>query len=65
MKPLASSNLAAYDYDPDSRLLTIRFTSGRTYSHRDVPADIAEGLGSATSPGKYFNGEIKGIFAES
>jgi hypothetical protein len=65
MIPLASSNLAAYDYDPESRVLTIQFTSGRSYRYKDVPADVADGLGSADSPRRYFNASIKGTFAET
>ena len=64
MKRLASSNLAAYDYDPADRILTIMFQSGRSYRYKDVPQEIAEGLETAPSPGRYFNSEIKGIFAE-
>ena len=64
MTPLNSSNLAAYDYDPDSRMLTIRFVSGRTYAYRDVPADIADGLSTANSPGQFFNSNIKNTFAQ-
>lgn len=63
--PLASSNLAAMRYDEESNLLQIRFVSGRSYDYKDVPADVADGLKQAASPGKYFNSSIKGVFAES
>lgn len=63
MPPLNSSNLRSYDYDAEQRQLRITFVSGRTYSYRDVPQDIADGLGSANSPGAYFNNEIKNVFA--
>lgn len=62
---LASSNIGAMRYDEDSRLLQIRFLSGRTYDFKDVPADVADGLRQANSAGKYFNSSIKGIYAES
>ena len=62
MQPLNSSNLQGYDYDPDTRLLKIRFVSGRTYSYADVPPDVADGLSSASSPGQYFNSAIKDQF---
>ncbi len=65
MRALNSSNLRAYDYDPDSRVLIIQFASGRSYRYADVPADVADGLGSAESPGKYANSEIKGVYAET
>ena len=65
LRSLDSSNLQGYDYDPDSRVLTIQFASGRSYRYADVPADVADGLGSADSPGRYFNGSIKGVYAET
>jgi hypothetical protein len=64
MPPLDSSNLASYDYDADSRVLSITFVSGRTYRYKDVPQDVADGLGSADSPGRYFNSSIKNVYAE-
>lgn len=63
--PLASSNLSAMRYDEETRLLQIRFHSGRTYDYKDVPADVADGLKQADSAGKYFNSSIKGVYAES
>lgn len=62
---LASSNLSAMRYDEETRLLQIRFLSGRSYDFKDVPADVADGLKQADSPGKYFNSSIKGVYAES
>ena len=62
--PLASSNLAACRYDEASRVLQIRFRSGRTYSYQDVPPETVEGLKDASSPGTYFNSNIKGVFSE-
>jgi KTSC domain len=63
--PLASSNLSAMRYDEETRLLQIRFHSGRSYDYKDVPADVADGLKQADSAGRYFNSSIKGVYAES
>jgi hypothetical protein len=63
--PLASSNLSAMRYDEQSRTLQIRFQSGRSYDYQDVPADVADGLKQADSPGRYFLNSIKGVYAES
>jgi hypothetical protein len=60
--PLSSSNLSAYNYDPDTQLLTIQFVSGRSYDYKNVPQDVADGLGQADSPGKYFNSNIKNVY---
>jgi lysyl-tRNA synthetase class 2 len=61
-KPLDSSNLQAYRYDPETRLLQIRFMSGKSYNYNDVPQDVADGLGTASSPGQYFNSSIKNTY---
>lgn len=60
---LASSNLSACSYDEATKVLQIRFKSGRTYSYRDVPPDVAAGLETASSPGQYFNGAIKDVYS--
>jgi hypothetical protein len=64
MIPLSSSNLAGYDYNPETRSLTISFLHGRSYTFRDVPEDVAHGLATAESAGKYFNSEIKNTYAQ-
>lgn len=58
-KPLVSSNVAAFRYNDTTRVLQVKFTSGRIYGYKDVPENIAEGLASADSPGKYVNANIK------
>ena len=63
MTPLASSNLAGYDYDPQTRVLTIQFAHGRSYRYKDVPENIADELGSADSAGKFFNDNIKNSYS--
>ncbi len=61
--PLTSSNLSAYEYDPDRRLLRIRFRSGRTYQYDDVPSQVVLDLEAASSPGSFFSASIKNSFA--
>ena len=61
-QPLQSSNLVAYRYNEGEKKLQVKFTSGRIYEYADVPKDVAEGLSTAPSPGKYFNAEIKNAF---
>ncbi len=61
--PLSSSNLSAYEYDPDRRLLRIRFKSGRTYQYSDVPSQIVLDLEAASSPGSFFSTSIKNAFS--
>lgn len=65
MIPLVSSNLSGYEYDEASQVLSIRFSSGRTYRYGSVPQTVADGLGTADSPGRYFNSKIKNSFSET
>lgn len=60
---LKSSNLLGFDYDADQRILHVRFQSGQIYSYAHVESEVAEGLGTASSPGKYFNEHIKDQYA--
>jgi lysyl-tRNA synthetase class 2 len=62
MPALASSNLSSYDYNPVSQTLTITFHGNRKYSYASVPQSVADGLGSASSAGKYFNDTIKNVY---
>ncbi len=62
-QPLQSSNVAAYRYNPGSRVLQIRFHSGRIYGYKDVPENVADGLGTAESAGKYVNSAIKNSYS--
>lgn len=60
--PLASSNLNAIRYDPSTQLLQIRFHSGRVYDYNSVPQSVVDGLADASSPGQYFNSNIKDVY---
>jgi hypothetical protein len=60
---LNSSNLSAYEYDPDRQVLRIRFKSGRTYAYSDVPSEIVLDLEAASSPGSFFSASIKNSFS--
>lgn len=62
MKPLSSSNLAAAGYDPFTRTMQVRFTSGKTYLYHGVSQEDYDGLMSAESAGSYFHSSIKSRF---
>lgn len=59
---LSSSVLAAYEYDEKTRVLTLTFRSGRTYSYPGVPQEVVTHLANSASPGRTFNEEIKGVY---
>lgn len=53
--PLQSSNLAAMAYDPDTQTLAVEFKGGGRYQHDGVPPQVADGLRTAESAGKYYH----------
>ena len=62
MTRLNSSAIAAAGYDPATRILRIRFTSGYTYTYHNVPERIYLGLINSGSPGSYYNERIRGYY---
>jgi hypothetical protein len=59
---MPSSVIKRFAYDPQARVLTITFVSGRVYGYQGVPADVAEGMGLAFAKGEYFNKAIRDHF---
>lgn len=59
LTPIESSSLNGYHYDPNSRVLTVQFSSGAHYSYDDVSAERVEALSGAKSPGGYFAAKIR------
>lgn len=63
MKPVASSNLAAWGYDPVASLFAVQFKNSPDLHHYEgVPVDVAAGMGEAESPGSYFAKSIRANF---
>jgi len=59
----SSSSVKEHDYDTAKKKLTIKFSNGSIYKYQDVPANVAQGLETATSVGQYFNEYIKDKYA--
>lgn len=57
-----SSNIESVAYDPESKMLEIRFNGGGLYSYADVPQAAYDNLMSAESVGGEFHRSIKGKF---
>ena len=57
-----SSTLATVGYDRSRELLQLEFRSRAVYQYYGVPAQVHEGLLSASSKGHYFNRYIRGFF---
>ncbi len=61
--PVSSSTLASVGYDPDGRVLEVRFRHGGVYQYLDVPADVYRELMAAASHGSYLARVVKPNYA--
>lgn len=59
---VASTTLAAVDYDPSAQMLWLEFRSRAVYRYCDVPLAVYQSLMTAPSKGVYFNRHIRGRF---
>ena len=59
---VSSSNLHSVGYDPVTMILEIEFNSGGIYQYSGVPANIHQGLMSASSHGTFFHQYIKDVY---
>lgn len=65
-KPITSSNLEAASYDAATKVLIVRFKSGRTYKYFDVSPSLYADFeklfdGKAGSAGSFFSKQIRFI----
>ncbi len=58
-----SSLLMEVAYERGDQVLWIRFLNDRTYRYQNVPAEVYTDLLDAESKGRFFNLEIKEIYA--
>ena len=54
-----SSNIAAVEWDSETRDLTVDFLSGDRYIYAAVPESVANGFSASASPGQYFYRHIR------
>ena len=59
---VTSSRLDAVMYEPNRRVLSVRFKNGAESSYQGVEPEIARGLIKAPSPGRFFADNIKGRY---
>ena len=62
MPALNSASISWIEYDPYSRTLQVTFRSGRMYTLRGVPEYHYLALLNASSPGAYFNENLRGRY---
>lgn len=56
---MPSTVIRRYHYSEDKEVLTITFTTNRTYKYKNVPEKIYNQFSKATSKGLYFNLKIR------
>jgi hypothetical protein len=59
MVNVASSAITSVNYDPDSATLSVTFRDGSFYIYDDVPQSVYDELIGASSPGGYFNSQVR------
>jgi hypothetical protein len=60
--PVASSQIYAIGYEPNSKILEVEFNDRTVYQYLEVSSEIYQAFESATSKGQYFNQHIKGKY---
>jgi hypothetical protein len=62
LKPVKSSNIASWGYDPATGVLRVEFRNGATYDHHDVGEADATALMQSHSPGSAYHTSIRGKY---
>lgn len=62
LRKVESTNIAAAGYDPDSKILRIKFVNGSEYCYSNVPAEVGVDFFEAESVGKYFYAKVRGKY---
>lgn len=57
-----SSNIARVEYDQDTKVMVVVFTSGQSYQYDGVPFETYLGMQNAQSAGAYFYRHIRDRF---
>lgn len=60
-----SSSIDSLQYDEDDSVLTVTFTSGKSYQYGDVPKEVVDEFIEADSPGRYFAQHIKPVYSHT
>lgn len=62
LEPVTSSNLAAYGYNAEKRILAVQFHEGHIFHYAGVPMEKALEFGASDSKGRFYAREIKGKY---
>lgn len=55
----SSSAISGAEYDDDLQTLSVTFTSGRTYTLKNVPQDVYDQFAGTASPGRFWHDVLK------
>jgi hypothetical protein len=56
---MPSTVIFSFNYDIDSKALTVEFVSGKKYRYLEVPEAIYQAMKQSTAKGIYFNRHVK------
>lgn len=59
---LSSSAINSVSYDTETQEMTVTFARGKTYALPGVPPDVHERFVASSSPGRFFQDELKGQY---
>jgi hypothetical protein len=59
---MPSAVIAAYDYNPQKEILTVRYYSGKVYEYLGVPEKVYKEMRATMVKGIWFNRNIKGKY---
>ncbi|WP_158799851.1 KTSC domain-containing protein [Pedobacter sp. L105] len=59
---MPSSVVAHFEYNTDTKTLTVSFVSGKVYDYLHVPEKIYKEMRATISKGTYLNRRIKGKY---
>lgn len=62
MKKCCSSQVESYGYNPLTKTLAVKFSSGGLYHYHDVPQETADAMDKAESVGSFLGKSVKGKF---
>lgn len=62
MEKVSSSNIDSVGYDPDNRIVYVKFLNGSIYAYKDVPRHDFDALRDAPSVGSYLHRGFKNVY---
>lgn len=62
LQNVSSSMIAAAGYDPNTQILEVQFLKGGRWQYFNVPPNVAGGLFTADSIGRYFIQNIRDTY---